>query len=169
MLITRLEPTDVFVFGSNASGFHGAGSAGQACRGDSANTWRSDAWFLKAMRSPVGSPDRIGLWAVYGVARGFQRGRSGMSYAVQTIERPGQKRSTSRRDIYYQLVELWAFARANPSLRLLITPLGQGYSGYTPAEMAQVWDYLIDQHGLPDNCTFTWDRTEASEVPTSAT
>jgi hypothetical protein len=158
MLITDIGADDVFVFGSNAAGFHGAGSAGQACRGDARNTWRQDAWFLRAMKAPPGSPDRVGRWAVFGVARGWQRATCGMSYAVQTIVRPGQRRSVSRRDIYHQLVELWAFARERPQWKFLLTPVGQGYSGWTPEEMAQVWDYLLQQHGLPDNCVFTWDR-----------
>jgi hypothetical protein len=38
---------EVLVFGSNRSGFHGAGSAGLAFRGDSRNTWRSDPFFLR--------------------------------------------------------------------------------------------------------------------------
>lgn len=91
MIITHLEPNEVFVFGSNAQGFHGAGSSGQAFRGDRANTWRTDEFFLAAMRSKPGSPERVGNWAIFGVAYGLQVGRNGMSYAVKTIERPGNE------------------------------------------------------------------------------
>ena len=87
---TTLAPNEIFVFGSNRDGFHGAGGAGLACRGDAANTWRRDDWFKRAMVAPPGDPARVGRWAVFGVARGFQVGRSGRSYAVQTIERPGR-------------------------------------------------------------------------------
>lgn len=151
MLITQLAPHEVFVFGSNAQGFHGAGAAGYACRGDARNNWRQDAWFLKAMDSSPNSPHRIGKWAVYGIARGFQHGREGASYAVQTIERPGLKRSTTRREIYSQLLDLWTFARISTHLSFLLTPLGESYSGWTHEEMAEVWRFLEEKHGWPDN------------------
>lgn len=97
--ITELEPNDVVVFGSNATGFHGAGAAGLACRGTARNDWREDAWLTTARDAPVGSPARIGTWAVFGKARGPQRGTEGMSYAIETIQTPGKLRSTSLRDI----------------------------------------------------------------------
>ena len=109
--ITSLAPEEVFVFGSNQHGFHGAGLAGFACRGDSKNTWRNDAWFLEAMNSKPDSEDRIGKWAIYGVSRGFQQGSEGMSYAIQTVIKPGQRRSVSIQDIKKQVVQLWDFAK----------------------------------------------------------
>lgn len=154
MFSVELGPDEVLVFGSNATGFHGAGGAGLACRGDARNTWRQDKWFQAAMKAPEGSPDRVGKYAVYGVARGFQVGREGKSYAVQTIERPGRRRSTSRREIYHQLVELWTFAEAHPEWTFLVTPLGEGYAGYTSEEMQEVWDFLQQKHGTPANVKF---------------
>ena len=106
MMITSLKSNEVFVFGSNAQGFHGAGSAGYAMRGDTRNNWRQDKTFRRAMEAPVGHPDRVGKWAVFGVARGFSKGHEGISYAIQTIEKPGRKRSTSRQDICIQLGRL---------------------------------------------------------------
>lgn len=153
--ITTLQPNEVFVFGSNKTGFHGAGAAGLACRGDARNTWREDEWFLKAMKSPVGSPDRIGKWAVYGIAKGYQRGREGVSFAVQTIEHPGLKRSVSRQEIYKQLQALWSDADKTFGFwKFLVTPLAEGLAGYTREEMAEVWDKLITEHGLPPNIRF---------------
>lgn len=150
-LVSELKENEVFVFGSNATGFHGAGSAGLACRGDNRNTWRTDPWFLKAMKAPVGSPDRIGKWAVYGVARGPQRGTQGKSYAIQTITRPGQLRTTPRSEIQEQILKLYEFTRSRPHLTFLITPIGEGYAGYTKAEMDEVWS----QCGTPpSNCRF---------------
>ena len=158
-MVTTLKDDEVFVFGSNSTGFHGAGAAGLACRGDAANTWRTDAWFKRAMQSPVGSPDRIGKWAVYGVAQGFQEGREGKSYAVKTIERPGQRRSTTRKDIFLQLkYGLWKFAEEHPEWTFLVTPLGEGYSGYTPQEMDEVWEELIRKYGQPANIKFVGRR-----------
>jgi hypothetical protein len=154
LAIDLLLPHEVFVFGSNGDGFHGAGAAGLACRGDAANTWRQDEWFNKAMEAPMGDPARVGRWAVFGVARGFQMGRSGCSYAVQTIDRPRRRRSTSRREIYHQLVELVSFARSRPDLSFVVTPLGEGYSGYSREEMAVVWRELHARVGIPDTFRF---------------
>jgi len=68
--INVLESWQIFVFGTNSSGFHGAGAAGIAFRSESRNTWRTDPWFQMAMTSPVGSQERVGRWAVFGVSRG---------------------------------------------------------------------------------------------------
>lgn len=158
MYITELKPNQVFVFGTNESGFHGAGAAGLACRGDARNNWREDAWFRQAMRSPVDSDARIGKWAVYGVASGYMAGREGCSYGIITVTKPGARRSKTRREIYAQLVELWEFIWINPHLEFLITPLGEGYAGYTAEEMQVVWDHLQTVHGRPAN--IKWLRPE---------
>jgi hypothetical protein len=150
--ITGLKPGQVFVFGANTTGFHGAGSAGMAMRGEAKNTWRNDPAFLRAKSVPPGHADRIGKWAVYGVARGFQKGREGMSYAIETIVRPGQLRSTPLSAIKAQFGELLAFAKANPQYEILMTPVGCGYAGYTASEMKIIWDEAVAQAGgLPEN------------------
>lgn len=146
----------VFVFGSNSTGFHGAGAAGLACRGDAKNTWRTDKWFLAAMKSPPNSKLRIGKWAVYGQPRGFQRGKEGRSYAIQTIVKPGLKRSTSLEEIRNQLINLCSFARVYSSLEFLISAIGEGYAGYTKEEMDSVWNSL----DIPPNFTFLERRKD---------
>lgn len=138
-LVTTLEPHQVFVFGSNNDGFHGAGAAGYACRGDHRNNWRQDSWFLAAMRSPVGSTARIGKWAVFGQGSGLQLGREGASYAVTTVTRPGARRTVALDAILWQLESLKLLARDQPDLEFLLTPLGEGYAGYSQAEMQQIW------------------------------
>jgi hypothetical protein len=150
-MITRLKSNQVFIFGSNEQGFHGAGSAGFAMRGDSRNNWRNDPEFLRAMKAPAGSPDRIGKWAVFGVGRGYQEGREGRSYAICTVARPGQQRSITLKDIYVQLVELVQFVKLHSELEFLGTPIGCGYSGHTPEEMQLVWDTLAERIGIPSN------------------
>lgn len=151
-MITALKEYEVFVFGSNRAGFHGAGAAGYAMRGTAANTWRTDEAFLRAMKAPVGHIDRIGRWAVYGVGRGWQKGHHGMSYAIQTIERPGLKRSTMPGEIRHQIVDLCAFACEHPGWTFLYTEIGAGLSGYTKAEMKNVLDAaLIEANGCPGN------------------
>lgn len=139
----------VLVFGSNGQGFHGAGSAGLAMRGTASNTWRDDPQFLRAMRAPEGHPDRIGDRAVFGVARGFQTGRNGSSYAIQTVTRPGARRSISIQEIETQIDTLLAWASSHPTYEVLVTPIGCGYAGYTREEMDRVWARKI----LPSNVT----------------
>jgi hypothetical protein len=102
-----------------------------------------------------GDPRRVGRWAIYGVARGHQVGREGQSYAIQTIERPGQRCSTPRRVIYHQLAQLVAFAGERPDLRFIVTNLGEGYSGYQWAEMSVVWRELDARcGGIPESFRF---------------
>jgi hypothetical protein len=139
--INELAPDEVFVFGSNRRGFHGAGAAGLALRGDAGTGWRHDLRFLAMSRSPAGSPGRIGNWAVFGVGRGHQVGRSGQSYAIETIEWPGReyRRGRPLGAIATQLQGLVVFAREHYELRFLITPIGEGFSGYTRDEMGHVW------------------------------
>lgn len=163
--ITHLSPNQVFIFGANATGFHGAGAAGFACRGDARVTWRNDIWFLEAMKSPVGSPKRIGKWAVFGVARGFQEGREGKSYAIVTITKPGQKRTTPISEIETQIVELCDFARKLPDLEFLMTPIGGHYSGYTPVEMIACLVRALCRAGTkPDNLIIPDDLYENVEA-----
>ena len=150
--IIELKQHQVFVFGSNKSGFHGAGAAGFALRGESRNNWRQDKWFLKAMKSERKSFDRIGKWAVYGIGRGFQKGKYGNSYAIQTIERPGMKRSTSLEVIYCQLQKLVRFAKINNELEFLVVgKLGANLSGWSLSKMKEVFKKLYVINILPDN------------------
>lgn len=146
--IEELLSHEVFVFGSNESGFHGAGAAGLACRGEAANTWREDRWFLQAMKSPVNSAQRIGRWAVYGQAQGFQVGREGQSYAIKTIKKPGLKRSVSLLEITKQVQELVVYAKLNPQLSFLVTKIGSHLAGYSLVEMKGVFLSVGD---IPDN------------------
>ncbi len=162
-MIINIHAHQVFVFGSNASGFHGAGSAGMACRGDARNTWRQDKWFLRALETEPGSPERTGKWAILGVARGFQEGKEGKSYAVETIQRPGWRRSTPLGTIYNQLVTLRKFIDEHPEWEFLITPLGEGYSGYTEQEMGELWGMLF-QGGVPKNIQFVGREEGVSET-----
>jgi len=153
-LITTLDEDEVFVFGANKNGFHGAGSAGQAMRGDARNTWRDDPAFLAAKAAPQGDPARVGVWAVYGQASGPMLGHSGKSYGVVTIRRPGEKRSMPLPAILEQLEKLCAFARSRPHLRFLVTALGEQYSGYTREEIGDLWRQADLQAPLPGNLVF---------------
>jgi hypothetical protein len=155
MNITYLEENEVLVIRSNSTGFHGAGSAGLACYGEAKNTWRTDPWFLKAIKFSVGSPDRIGKRAVYGMARDYQVGREGASYAIKTIVRPGQKCSTPLSEIKEQLIELSKFSSEHKDFRFIMTPVGTGLVGWKKSEMKVIWDEVM--HYMPSNVIYSLD------------
>ena len=149
--IASLLAHQIFVFGSNASGFHGAGAAGLAFRGNPDLNWRNDPKMLDAMNSSPGSDTRIGKWAVFGVARGFMQGREGWSYAIETVRSPGLKRSTSISVIKEQLRALCHVAAARLDLEFLVTKIGCGLAGYRTYEIAEIWRQLDHEEHLTDN------------------
>ena len=158
--ITSLEPHQVFVFGSNEQGFHGAGTAGYAQRGTADNTWRTDPQFLKAKDSPEGSPDRVGKWAVYGIGRGYMVGHEGQSYAIATVTRAGHRRSQSLHNILAQFKELGRFAVEHPELEFLLTISGGGYNGWSVSEIQRVYDAWLQTKTIPENILLPPDYHE---------
>lgn len=140
----------IFIFGSNATGFHGAGSAGWAFRGNSDNNWRSCPIMDAARQHGDGYK---GVLAVYGQARGLQQGTRGWSYAVQTITKPGARRSLPLEEIASQVDTLIKHMSQNPEDTYCLTPIGCGYSGYTVDEMKPLWEKCLAQ----PNCR--WART----------
>lgn len=135
--ITLLKPNEVFVFGSNLQGFHGAGSAGFAYTGKPGNQYRLGNPMLQA---PNGHK---GHWAVLGVAVGFQEGQHGRSYAICTIIRPGQKRSMPLTEIRRQVAALYQFAENHPELTFLVPQSGTlnkpSFNGYFLNENASCY------------------------------
>jgi hypothetical protein len=140
--ILALKTNEVIVFGSNLSGFHGAGAAGFALRGFYENSWREDSWFLQAMKSNI-HQDKIGKYAIYGVSKGFMTGKEGSSYAIQTIVRPGLKRSISLPEIEQQVKEFLLFAQANPKLTFYVTAIGCNLAGYYAHEIAPMFKQAL--------------------------
>lgn len=128
-----LSENEVFVFGSNLDGFHGAGAAGYASFGEFGNVWRkynynnrTDGW--------------KGRWNVKGVAEGFQEGTHGKSYAIPTVTKAGKKRSIPLKDIEASIMELLLFVDNNPHFSFFIAQGAKmGLNGYTPEEMASVY------------------------------
>ena len=100
MLITHLEPNQVFVFGSNASGQHGGGAARTA-------------------------HDKFG--AVWGEGHGHH----GQSYAIDTM--------SGLPTIAAEVGTFLDYARTHPELEFLVTEIGCGIAGYTPAEIAPLF------------------------------
>ena len=148
--VTKLEPYQVFVMGSNDSGFHGAGSAGYAQRGVAANTWRDDEAFRKALSSPKKDPLRKGKWSFLGQGRGYQEGLEGSSYAIATVKKAGQRRSIPLEEILSQLRELAEFAKEHPEKEFLCCITGGGYNGYSIKEIQGVYEEWCNDPP-PDN------------------
>jgi len=144
--ITKLEPNQVFIFGSNTKGFHGAGSAGYASFGVSGNKWRDFDYGSK----PQGWK---GKWNVKGIGLGFQEGTEGKSYALPTVRKAGDKQSLDKLQIHKNIQDLYTFAENHPDLEFLIAYRDDGkmpLNGYTIQEMADMFNLTM----IPDNIVF---------------
>ncbi|MEO1298388.1 MAG: putative molybdenum carrier protein [Cyanobacteria bacterium J06636_16] len=142
-VIFRLEPNEVFVFGSNDLGIHGAGAALQAF--GSANH-QARKW---------DNTTAEGDWARWGVGRGHQVGYRGESYAIATKPNPftnpqslpQTERENHLQDIKSQFQDLVQFAEANPQKVFLVTPVGTGMAGFSHSTMVS----LLQDLKVPKN------------------
>jgi hypothetical protein len=142
--VTTLAENQVFVFGSNLDGFHGAGSAGFATFGIPGNHWRRFDYHKLANGTP-------GKWNIKGVGRGLQKGTHGMSYALPTVTKAGAKRSRTLTEIRADIELLYETARSHPDLEFLIAQENKmGLNGYTPEEMA----WVFEDSNMPENVVF---------------
>ena len=151
--ITTLASNEVFVFGSNEFGFHGAGAAGFAFSGTCANDWRTCPKKQAAIKAPLGHLNRIGLWAIWGVAEGFQVGTLGRSYAIRTVRRPGGT-LVPIPEVENQFIQLWNYAMEHPELVFLLTEVGAGLAGHRRGELRQMIDLVIKTRGTPRNIQY---------------
>jgi len=141
--IAFLQKDEVFVFTSNKSGYHGAGSAGYATFNEVGNVWRK----YQYDEQPDGTK---GKWNVKGVAEGPMQGLIGKSYAIPTVTRAGVKRSIPLEQIKQSVEKMYACARKNPHLKFFVAQENKtGLNGYRPWEMAEVYSGQI-----PDNVYF---------------
>lgn len=160
--ITELAEDEVLVFGSNLSGFHGAGSAGYAMRGDTKNNWRQDKDFCDIAHGK--NKDKRGRWAVFGVGQGYQEGTQGKSYAIATVERPGAQGKVTLKCLYQQLKRLVIFARDHPELTFLVVKLGAtreegGYAYFGLRRVRALWFKVNrDFGGIPRNIILPEDQ-----------
>lgn len=149
--ISELKPNEVFVFGSNLNGFHGAGSAGFASFNESGNVWRKygyDKW-----------PDgKRGKWNIKGVGWGFQEGEIGKSYAIPTVVKAGAKRSIPLTHIRKHIETFRNFALGSAGYNFYIAQgAGQNLNGYSLEEMRTVW---LEGLSWSDNVFFKKDFFE---------
>ena len=140
--ITDLKDNEVWVFGSNLQGFHGAGSAGWASFGEFGNVWRNYDYGNK--------PDGWkGLYNVKGCAEGIQEGVEGKSYAIPTVTRPGAKRSISKKIIKDNIKNFYKFAYDNPQWKFFVAQdAKEGYNGYSVVEMVEMWSVKIPPNNV---------------------
>tara|TARA_R100000231_G_scaffold17882_1_gene18398 strand:+ start:2757 stop:14507 length:11751 start_codon:yes stop_codon:yes gene_type:complete len=149
--ITSLDENQVFVFGSNLQGFHGAGAAGFATFGkgksvDEFRKLRSDSNYNKQEDGTKGK------WNVKGQAEGLQEGTEGTSYALPTKKTPTAKRSLSETQITENISKLYETARANPDKEFLVAQRTEGgLSGWTGEQMAEMF---LDAGYIPPNMVF---------------
>jgi hypothetical protein len=131
-MIKTLKQNEVFVFGSNLTGFHGAGAAGYATFGEHGNVWRNHNYD----KVPNGTK---GKWNVKGQAEGYQRGTEGASYALPTVKRP--KQPLPKKQIIRNIHKFFVFAKSHPHLTFLVAygAKKKNLNGYTAEEMAQMF------------------------------
>lgn len=132
--------TNVFIFGSNLQGFHGAGTAGYAMRGESANTWRTCPIMQAAIKHGPGFKGKL---AVFGEAEGLMQGTQGWSYAIPTVTKPGAKRSIPLATINGAVFTLLECMREHPDYTFCLTPFGCGYAGYSFEEMRPQYERIL--------------------------
>lgn len=75
----------------------------------------------------------------FGAVWGEGRGHHGQTYAIDSM--------SGLETLEHEARDFVAYASAHPSLRFLLTPVGCGIAGYTPAQVAPLFS------GLPDNVT----------------
>lgn len=150
-IIKRLGSNQVFVFGTNLDGFHGAGAAGFAMFGFPGANWRSAPVPGTDLKLDEVKKGTKGAYAVKGISMGIQEGEYGMSYGICTVTKPGKRRSVSLDSIREQIHGMYKYARRNPELEFIIAAgVGRGLNGYTPQEMASVYGNVH----MPCNITF---------------
>lgn len=104
--IQQLAPHEVFVFGSNESGFHAGGAANAA---------------------------HLHFGARYG--QGF--GRAGASFAIPSLD--WELRELKLKNIQFYVRRFIRYARHHTEDTFLVTAIGCGIAGRTPAQMAPLF------------------------------
>lgn len=110
-IITWLGDNEIFVFGSNLAGIHGAGAAQAAYR-------------------------------YYGARYGTGNGPAGRSYAIPTKRAPYEEMGVE--EIAQYVREFINYAYTHPEYTYLVTPVGCGLAGHTPATIAPLFAECLD-------------------------
>lgn len=126
-MIEKLEPNQIFVFGSNTEGRHGAGAA----------LWA-----------------RVNAGAVYNQPYGFH-GTACYSIVTKDLTMNVHP-SVSEEHIVNQIKWLYAIARTMPYKEFIIAYSGMrpNLNGYTNMQMAKMFHDAADSSEIPDNIIF---------------
>ena len=143
--VLELEPNQVFVFGANTAGHHGAGSAGYAQR----KNGNADYTVY-----PVGTK---GYWSEYGVVNQLMQGTNGKSFGIVTKDAVIEnnkvtmksKNSVPLTTIEDSVVKMLEVATAHPELEFLVSAFGSNYAGWTPPQIRAILKRHRDE--IPDN------------------
>ena len=124
--IEKLEPNQIFVFGSNTEGRHGAGTA-KLCM------------------------DKYG--AIYGQASGLQGRSYGL---ITTELRTYKNPSRSPEEILNEIKKFYDFARLHPELEFLVAYTANGFNlcGYTSKQLANIFSTVEIPDNVVFNDTF---------------
>ena len=135
-LIKNLRPNDIFVFGSNPEGRHGAGAAKLAY----------EKYGAKRGQGSGLQGQSYGL-ITKNLKAGYHDKKTNITY-----EKAGPK-SVTEIQIIDNIKELYKFAKNNPNLNFLIayTATGNNLNGYTNNEMASMFNKAGD---IPLNIIF---------------
>jgi hypothetical protein len=120
--IERLEPYEVFVFGSNLAGRHGKGAA-------------------KTAREKFG--------AKYGQAEGLQGSSYAIPFKDgDRMRDPKVQRTLSLTRIAVYADSFIEFAKTQPELTFLVVEVGCHLAGYTPQEVAPLFKNAADVENI---------------------
>ena len=137
--VTKLEPNQIFVFGSNPEGRHGAGAAKYA-------------------------KDNFG--AVYGQGEGLQGQAYALPTKDLRIKANNSLRSISPEDITENIKKLYEVAKQNPTKEFLVSNYSESnLNGYTGQEMANMFNAA---GSIPSNIVFNenFDNLISTTQPT---
>ena len=151
--VVTLKPNEVFIFGSNEHGFHGAGAAGFASFGRTGNVWREEGYGDK----PYGWR---GKWNVKGIAEGLQEGTDGKSYALPTVVQAGQKCSLTKLQIIINIKRMYKVAQDHSELTFLVAGSDDGkipLNGYSHKDMVLMYSAAGP---IPTNVLFSDSYTK---------
>lgn len=133
--INKLEPNQVFVFGSNEYGINGniyTGKGGSALHAT------------------------INGWVEQGEIMNNCLSKSGKSWGIVTISYPGKKKSKTIEEISQNILKLYKYAINNPHKEFMIAYTGKsGYNlnGYSNKELAK----CFSSYKIPNNICFEED------------
>jgi len=128
--IEKLEPNQIFVFGSNI----GSSKGGKPTHGSGAAKLAKEK---------------------FGAIQGQPRGLQGQSYAIVTKKYYDVKRSSTPAEIIEELKGLYTFATQNPDKEFLVSDYSKSnLNGYTGLEMAKMF---VDAGSIPSNVVLSVD------------